>query len=56
VFAAVRDFAARYGVTVASSEIIGLIPRRALEGSEEWLPTVANFNPELIIENRLGIA
>ena len=56
VFAAVRDEAARQGVAVASSEIVGLIPRGALEGSEEWLPTVANFNAELIIENRLGIA
>jgi glutamate formiminotransferase len=54
VFAAVRDQAARRGVGIAGSELIGLIPRRALEGSEEWLPTVENFHPGLILENRLG--
>ena len=26
----------------ATSEIVGLIPRKALEGSEDWLPTVGN--------------
>jgi glutamate formiminotransferase len=55
VFAAVRDQAASHGVTIAESEIIGMIPRRALEGSGDWLPTAANFSPELIIEDRLGI-
>ena len=55
VFAAVRAEAAMYGVTIAGSEIIGLIPRKALAGSEEWLPTVSNFSPEMILENRLGI-
>ena len=54
-FTAVRDQAARHGVSIAASELIGLIPRRALEGSEEWLPTVANFHTGLILENRLGI-
>jgi glutamate formiminotransferase len=55
VFAAIRDQAAARGVAVAGSEIIGLIPRKALEGSEEWLPTVENFHPGVILEDRLGI-
>jgi hypothetical protein len=43
------------GVGIAGSEIAGLIPRKVLEGSEDWLPTVENFNPGMILENRLGI-
>src|SRR6185295_15071115 len=53
VFAEVRDRAAEYQVDIAGCEIIGLIPRKALEGSEEWLPKVERFRPELILENRL---
>jgi glutamate formiminotransferase len=53
VFAAVRDEAAARGVSIAASEIIGLIPRKALEGAEEWAPTVEGFRPEMILENRL---
>ena len=53
VFAAVRDVAAMRGVAVAGSEIVGLIPRKALDGSEEWLPTVENFRSEMVFETRL---
>jgi glutamate formiminotransferase len=52
-FAEVRDRAAAYQVDIAGCEIIGLIPRKALEGSEEWLSKVEGFRPELILENRL---
>jgi glutamate formiminotransferase len=55
VFASVCSEASRAGVDIAGSEIIGLIPRKALDGSEDWLPTVENFNPGMILENRLGI-
>jgi glutamate formiminotransferase len=55
VFEAVRNQAALEGVTIAGSEIVGLIPRKALDGSEDWLATVENFNDGLILENRLGI-
>jgi glutamate formiminotransferase len=55
VFAAVRDLAEKRGVSVAGCEIIGLIPRKALTRSEEWLPTVENFHPGLILEDRLGL-
>jgi glutamate formiminotransferase len=55
VFAIVCADAALAGVDIAGSEIVGLIPRKALEGSEDWLPTVENFNPGMILENRLGI-
>jgi glutamate formiminotransferase len=55
VFEVVRTEAALAGVDIAGSEIIGLIPRKALDGSQEWLPTVENFNPGVVLENRLGI-
>jgi glutamate formiminotransferase len=55
VFGVVRDQAALHGAAIEACELIGLIPRKALEGSEEWLPRVENFHPGLILENRLGI-
>jgi glutamate formiminotransferase len=55
VFAEVRERAAALEVAIAGCEIIGLIPRKALEASEEWLAKVEGFRPELIIENRLGL-
>ncbi|TLY74037.1 MAG: glutamate formimidoyltransferase, partial [Gammaproteobacteria bacterium] len=36
VFEMVKREAARYGVSPVSSEIVGLIPRRALEAAAEW--------------------
>jgi glutamate formiminotransferase len=53
VFETVRREAERYGVTVASSEIVGLIPLRALEKAAEFYLRVENFRPEMILENRL---
>jgi len=54
VFEMVRREAARYGVTPASSEIVGLIPKRALEQAAEWFLQVENFDSSLILENRLA--
>src|SRR5499425_269809 len=53
VFEYVKREAARYGVMPLSSEIVGLIPKRALEDAAEWYLQVENFNPSLILENRL---
>ena len=53
VFEAIRSLASARGLRLASSEIIGLVPRRALEGSEAWLPTVENFRDDLVLETRL---
>src|SRR5437867_5892277 len=53
VFETVRREAERYGVSIASSEIIGLIPQRALEKTAEYYLRVENFKPEMILENRL---
>jgi glutamate formiminotransferase len=53
VFEYVKREAARYGVIPVSSEIVGLIPKRALEQAAEWFLQVENFDSSLILENRL---
>jgi glutamate formiminotransferase/formiminotetrahydrofolate cyclodeaminase len=54
VFEVVKREAARYGVTPASSEIVGLIPKKALESAAEWFLQVEHFDSSLILENRLS--
>jgi glutamate formiminotransferase / formiminotetrahydrofolate cyclodeaminase len=53
VFEFVKREAARYGVATVSSEIVGLIPKRALEQAAEWFLQVENFDSSLVLENRL---
>src|SRR5438477_1895933 len=53
VFEIVRAEAARYGVIPASSEIVGLIPKKALEQAAEWFLRIEHFDSSLILENRL---
>src|SRR5215471_17796456 len=54
VFEMVKREAARHGVEPLSSEIVGLIPKRALEDAAEWFLQVENFDSSLILENRLA--
>jgi glutamate formiminotransferase / formiminotetrahydrofolate cyclodeaminase len=54
VFEYVEREAARYGVIPVSSEIVGLIPKKALESAAEWFLQVENFDSSLILENRLS--
>ncbi|MFB3916578.1 MAG: glutamate formimidoyltransferase [Terriglobales bacterium] len=54
VFEFVKREAARYGVLPLSSEIVGLIPKKALEDTAEWFLQVENFDSSLILENRLA--
>ena len=54
VFELVKREAARYGVMPISSEIVGLIPKKALEQAAEWFLQVENFDSSLILENRLA--
>jgi glutamate formiminotransferase len=56
VFEAVEREAARYGVRVLGSEIVGLIPRKALEMAAGCFPGCENFRPEMILENRIAAA
>jgi glutamate formiminotransferase / formiminotetrahydrofolate cyclodeaminase len=54
VFDAVTREAADAGVTIAGSEIVGLIPRRALEDAAVHYLRVEGYRPDLIVENRLA--
>ena len=53
-FESVKREAQRYGVIPVSSEIVGLIPKKALEQAAEWFLQVENFDSSLILENRLS--
>jgi glutamate formiminotransferase/formiminotetrahydrofolate cyclodeaminase len=54
VFELVKSEAARYGTSPSSSEIVGLIPKKALESAAEWFLQVESFDSSLILENRLA--
>ena len=54
VFAAVAREAAALGLGVVASEIVGLVPRRALPANAEEILRLENFRPEMIVENRLA--
>lgn len=53
VFEMVKREAERYGVAIAGSEIIGLVPQAALNAGAEYYLRIENFSPDLILENRL---
>ncbi|HEY5617029.1 MAG TPA: glutamate formimidoyltransferase [Vicinamibacterales bacterium] len=53
VFEAVKREAARYGVNVLESEIVGLVPAAAIVGTAEHFLQLASFTPNQILENRL---
>jgi glutamate formiminotransferase len=53
VFETVRSEAARYGASIVGSEIVGLIPRKALEMAAEFYLRAENFRPDLVLENRM---
>jgi len=50
VFEMVSAEAERYGVVPSSSEIVGLVPKKALEQAAEWFLQVENFDSSLILE------
>lgn len=54
VFEFVKREAERYGVLPVSSEIVGLIPKRAIEQAAEWFLQLKNFDSSLILESRLA--
>ena len=53
VFETVKREAARYGVSVLESEIVGLVPAAALNACAEYYLQVAGFNADQILENKL---
>ena len=53
-YSAVQREAAMFGVEIASTEIVGLVPQAALDRSAHYFPLLENFNEGLILENRLA--
>jgi glutamate formiminotransferase/formiminotetrahydrofolate cyclodeaminase len=53
VFEMVKREAERYGVTIVGSEIVGLIPKRAIELTSDFYLQLENFSPAQVLENRL---
>lgn len=53
VFEAVKREAERYGAAVAGSEIVGLIPRKALEMAADFYLQLEEFDASQVLENRL---
>jgi glutamate formiminotransferase / formiminotetrahydrofolate cyclodeaminase len=53
VFEMVKREAERYGVTIVGSEIVGLIPKRAIEITADFYLQLENFSPAQVLENRL---
>jgi glutamate formiminotransferase len=56
VFDLVKREAARYGVTVLESEVIGLIPSAALVAAAEYFLQLERFSVDQILENKLRAA
>ncbi len=53
VFETVKREAARYGVAVLESEIVGLIPSAALNAAAEYYLQIADFKADQVLENKL---
>ena len=56
VFEMVKREAARYGVSVRESEIVGLVPSAALLAAAEFYLQLEGFSGEQVLENRLRSA
>ena len=54
VFEMVKREAERHGCRVIGSEIIGLLPQKAIDLSAEYYLQLENFSPARILENRLA--
>lgn len=53
VFEMVKREAARYGVTILESEIVGLVPAAALTATAEYYLQIEGFSADQVLENRL---
>src|SRR5712692_9897611 len=56
VFEMVKREAARYGAIPVGSEIVGLIPKKAIEMAADYFLQVENFSPAQVFENKLQAA
>lgn len=55
-FAAVQREASRLGVEIAGAEIVGLLPRAALDRNAPYFPLLENFRESLVLETLLEAA
>ncbi|MBS1788554.1 MAG: glutamate formimidoyltransferase [Acidobacteria bacterium] len=55
-FDLVKREAERYGVMIAGTEIVGLIPQAALNACGEFYLQIEDFSEDLVLENRLHAA
>jgi len=53
VYEMVKREAARYGAMPVGSEIVGLVPKKALELAADFFLQLENFSPAQVFENRL---
>ncbi len=56
VFGMVQREAQRYGCAIVGSEIVGLVPKKALEMTAGFYLQLENFSPAQVLENRVGAA
>ncbi len=56
VYEMVKREAARYGAMPVGSEIVGLIPKKAIEMAADFFLQLENFSPAQVFENKLEAA
>jgi formiminotetrahydrofolate cyclodeaminase len=56
VFEMVEREAKRYGAAIVGSEIVGLVPQRALDMAADYYLQLENFSAAQVLENRLAAA
>jgi len=56
VFEMVKREAERYGARIVGSEIVGLVPKKAIEMTADFYLQLENFSPALVLENRVAAA
>jgi glutamate formiminotransferase len=52
-YEAVKNEAAKLGAAIASTEIVGLVPERALDKKAEYFLKLENFEEDKVLENRI---
>src|SRR2546425_7021971 len=56
VYEMVKREAERYGVIPVGSEIVGLVPKKAIEMTADFFLQLENFSPAQVFENKLDLA
>jgi len=56
VYEMVKREAERYGAAPVGSEIVGLVPKKAIEMAADFFLQLENFSPEQVFENKLAAA